>query len=145
MVEQPRHWFCRPDPRDTFYFHGLSGLVARAFRAYFRLRPKLKSAVDALFEMRDLDEQRAIYDARIAAALWTPGLNWTLSRQITLSMLGVPHPQRKEVQRQHPQGVPGFVREAIEYVFRHLPVWNNYFWARLSARSLHAATAARSI
>jgi S-adenosylmethionine-diacylglycerol 3-amino-3-carboxypropyl transferase len=123
------HWFCRPDPRDTFYFHGLSGFVARAFRAYFRLRPTLKSAVDALFDTRDLEEQRAIYDARIASSLWTPGLNWTLSRQITLSMLGVPHPQRKEVQAQHAHGVAGFVREAIEYVFRSLPVWNNYFWA----------------
>jgi S-adenosylmethionine-diacylglycerol 3-amino-3-carboxypropyl transferase len=123
------HWFCRPDQRDTFYFHGLSGFVARAFRAYFRLRPQLKSAVEALFETRDLDEQRTIYDVRVAPALWTPGLNWTLSRQITLSMLGVPHPQRKEVRAQHSKGVPGFVREAIEYVFRHLPVWNNYFWA----------------
>lgn len=65
------HWFCRPDPRDTFYFHGLSGFVARAFRAYFRLRPQLKSGVDALFETRDLDEQRAIYDVRVAPALWT--------------------------------------------------------------------------
>jgi S-adenosylmethionine-diacylglycerol 3-amino-3-carboxypropyl transferase len=123
------HWFCHPDPRDTFYFHGLSGFVARAFRAYFRLRPQLKAAVDALFETRDLDEQRAIYDARVAPALWTPGLNWTLSRQVTLSLLGVPHPQRKEVQAQHPQGVAGFVRESIDYVFRHLPLWKNYFWA----------------
>ena len=98
-------------------------------RAYFRLRPQLKSAVDAVFETRDLEEQRAIYDARVALALWTRGLNWTLSRQITLSVLGVPHPQRKEVRAQHPQGVSGFVREAIEYVFRHLPAWNNYFWA----------------
>ena len=23
----------------------------------------------------------------------------------------------------------GFIREAIEYVFRNLPVWNNYFWS----------------
>jgi S-adenosylmethionine-diacylglycerol 3-amino-3-carboxypropyl transferase len=122
------HWFCRPDPRDTFYFHGLSGFVARAFRAYFRLRPRLKSAVDELFATRDLGHQRAHYDEHIARQLWTPGLNWTLSRQITLSMLGVPHPQRKEVQAQHPQGVAGFVREAIEYVFRQLPVRNNYFW-----------------
>jgi S-adenosylmethionine-diacylglycerol 3-amino-3-carboxypropyl transferase len=122
------HWFCRRDPRDTFYFHGLSGFVARAFRAYFRLRPRLKLAVDELFETRDLDQQRAHYDEHIAQQLWTPGLNWTLSRQITLSMLGVPHPQRKEVEAQHPRGVAGFVRDSIEYLVRNLPVRNNYFW-----------------
>ena len=55
--------------------------------------------------------------------------NWTLSRQFTLNMLGVPHPQRREVQNQHERGVAGFVRESVEYVFRQLPVWTNYFWS----------------
>jgi len=26
------------------------------------------------------------------------------------------------------RGVAGFVRESVEYVFRQLPVWTNYFW-----------------
>jgi S-adenosylmethionine-diacylglycerol 3-amino-3-carboxypropyl transferase len=56
-------------------------------------------------------------------------MNWTLSRQITMSLLGVPHPQRKQVQAQHARGVAGFVRDAVEYVFRQLPIWTNYFWA----------------
>jgi S-adenosylmethionine-diacylglycerol 3-amino-3-carboxypropyl transferase len=43
-------------------------------------------------------------------------------------MLGVPHPQRKEVERQHAGGVAAFAREAFEYVARSLPVWTNYFW-----------------
>jgi S-adenosylmethionine-diacylglycerol 3-amino-3-carboxypropyl transferase len=46
-----------------------------------------------------------------------------------MSLLGVPHAQRKEVERQHAMGVAGFIREAIEYVARHLPFWTNYFWA----------------
>jgi S-adenosylmethionine-diacylglycerol 3-amino-3-carboxypropyl transferase len=60
--------------------------------------------------------------------MWKPEVNWTLSRQITMSMLGVPHAQRKQVQEQHVQGVAGFVRESLEYVLRQLPVWTNYFW-----------------
>ena len=44
-----------------------------------------------------------------------------------MSMLGVPHPQRKEVERQHADGIGGSVREAVEYVMRRLPVWTNYF------------------
>ena len=61
--------------------------------------------------------------------IWTPGINWILSRQLTMSLLGVPHPQRREVQRQHESGVAGFVRDCVTYVFRQLPVWNNYFWS----------------
>jgi len=122
-------WFCEADPRDSFYFHGLAGLVARGFRGYLSLRPELRRAVQNLLEAQSLAEQQEIYDRRVQPLMWTPGMNWTLSRQITMSFLGVPHPQRKEVQRQHENGVAGFVREAIEYVFRQLPVWNNYFWS----------------
>jgi S-adenosylmethionine-diacylglycerol 3-amino-3-carboxypropyl transferase len=43
-------------------------------------------------------------------------------------MVGVPHPQRKEVERQHAGGVAGFVRDSLEYVARQLPMWTNYFW-----------------
>ena len=119
-------WFT--SPLGSFYYHGLAGQVARAFRAYFRLRPKLAGEVQALFEARDLATQRDIYDRHIALAMWTPAMKWVLGRQFTLSLLGVPHPQRRLVQAQHPDGVAGFVREAIEYVFRQLPVADNYFW-----------------
>ncbi len=119
-------WFC--NPRGSFYFHGLSGIVAKAFHAYLGVRPRLAASIAELFDTRSLDDQRRVYDSRVQPLMWTPGLNWTLSRQLTMSMLGVPHPQRKEVQQQHERGVAGFVRESIEYVFRQLPVWTNYFW-----------------
>ncbi|MDD4880897.1 MAG: BtaA family protein [Gallionellaceae bacterium] len=119
-------WFT--SPLGSFYYHGLSGLVARAFRTYFRLRPRLSGEIRDLFESDDLASQRAIYDQRIAPALWTPAMKWVLGRQFTMSLLGVPHPQRRLVQAQHEDGVAGFVREAIEYVFRQLPVADNYFW-----------------
>jgi S-adenosylmethionine-diacylglycerol 3-amino-3-carboxypropyl transferase len=122
-------WFCQKDVRDTFYHFGLSGLVARAFRAYLRVRPRLREAIAAMFEARSLEEQRGIYDRRIEPLMWSKGMKWTLSRQITMSLLGVPHAQRKEVERQHALGVAGFIREAIEYVARHLPIGTNYFWA----------------
>ena len=120
-------WF--GNPHGSFYFHGLSGIVARAFRGYLRVRPRLAAGIAELFETRSLAEQREVYDRRVRPLIWTPTVNWTLSRQFTMSMLGVPHPQRKEVEQQHERGVAGFVREAIEYVFRQLPIWTNYFWA----------------
>jgi S-adenosylmethionine-diacylglycerol 3-amino-3-carboxypropyl transferase len=119
-------WFT--SPLGSFYYHGLSGLVARGFRAYLRLRPKLATAVRDLFAADDLAHQREIYDQRVAPALWTPGLKWVLGRHLTLSLLGVPHPQRRLVQAQHPDGVAGFAREALEYVLRELPLADNYFW-----------------
>jgi S-adenosylmethionine-diacylglycerol 3-amino-3-carboxypropyl transferase len=119
-------WF--GNPRGSFYFHGLSGIVARTFHAYLKIRPRLAASIAELFETRSLDDQRYVYDTRVNPLIWTPGLNWTLSRQLTMSMLGVPHAQRKEVLQQHELGVAGFVRECIDYVFRQLPVWTNYFW-----------------
>ena len=122
------HWFCGTAGRDSFYFYGLAGIVARGFRAYLDFRPELRLAVHSLLESRNLSEQQDIYDRRVHPLMWTRGMNWALSRQLTLSLLGVPHPQRKEVQRQHEDGVSGFIRESIEYVFRSLPVRENYFW-----------------
>jgi S-adenosylmethionine-diacylglycerol 3-amino-3-carboxypropyl transferase len=123
------HWFTQRDAAGSFYFFGLSGRVARAFRLYLRARPRLRTALDALFGCRDLEEQRATYDHAVAPQLWSPGMQWALSRQLTLSLLGVPGAQHDEVRRQHPGGVPGFVRDCIDYVFRALPVWTNYFWS----------------
>lgn len=121
-------WFYQSDARDTFYFFGMSGMAARAFRGYLRLRPRLRDGLEALLAASSLDEQRAIYAERVEPLMWGKHVNWMLSRQITMSMLGVPRPQRQEVERQHSDGIPGFVREALAYVARELPVRSNYFW-----------------
>jgi S-adenosylmethionine-diacylglycerol 3-amino-3-carboxypropyl transferase len=123
------HWFCGPNARDSFYYRGLSGAVARGFRGYLALQPRLRDALEALLDARSLDQQREIYDARVARLLWTRPVRWTLSRQLTMSMLGVPRAQREEVERQHAGGVAAFVREAVDYVARSLPMWRNYFWS----------------
>ncbi|MGE5155157.1 MAG: DUF3419 family protein [Bdellovibrio bacteriovorus] len=121
------HWFA--PGRGGLYLQGLAGKVARAFHAYLRVQPRLAASVSALFGASSLEEQKDIYDRCVSSRLWSPGLNWTLSRQLTLSLLGVPHAQRKEVEAQHQRGVAGFIREALEYVFRELPVWTNYFYS----------------
>lgn len=122
------HWFTHADPEKTFYFHGLAGIVARGFRGYVAMRPGLREALKAFAGSHTLEEQREHYDRRVAPRLWTRPLNWMLARQLTMSLLGVPHPQRKEVERQHSGGVAGFVRESLDYVARELPVRTNYFW-----------------
>ncbi|MBI1394732.1 MAG: DUF3419 family protein [Betaproteobacteria bacterium] len=122
------HWFTHPEREGSFYFHGLSGVVARAFRLLLRLRPALADAVDAMLDARSLDEQRDIYECRVRPRLWQGPMRWILSRQITMSMLGVPHPQRREVESQHTDGVAGYIRSSIDYVLRTFPIRENYFW-----------------
>lgn len=119
-------WFT--SRRGSFYYHGLAGFVARGFNSYFRLRPQLADNVRELFATKDLGTQRRIYDEQIAPELWTPTINLVLGRQLTMSLIGVPHSQRKLMQAQHPGGVAGYIRDAIDYVFRNLPVTENYFW-----------------
>lgn len=119
-------WFT--NPRASFYFHGLSGLVVRGVRQYFRLRPRLGRAMESLVGAKDLSEQQAIYDTQVAPLLWNKIVNWIISRQLVMSLLGVPYPQRKLVEAHHEKGLAGFIRQAVEYVFRQLPLQDNYFW-----------------
>ncbi len=122
-------WFSARERRNTFYHFGLSGRMARVLRAYVNSRKGLAEAIEQAFAAADLSEQRAIYDSKVCPRLWSGLVNWTLRRQVTMSMLGVPASQRFEVERQHANGVPGFVRDAVDYVFRELPLATNYFWS----------------
>jgi S-adenosylmethionine-diacylglycerol 3-amino-3-carboxypropyl transferase len=128
--DQRQAWFLNSEySQGTFFYRGLSGSVARSFRAYLALRPRLRESIDQLFAARSIEEQRAVYDSEVKPLVWSRAINWALSRQVTMSMLGVPHPQRKEVVAQHAGGVAGFVRESLEYVLRELPLTSNYFYS----------------
>lgn len=122
------HWFQGNARGVGFYHRGLAGMVAQAFQCYFRLRPRLKYALDELFAAPDMRSQRAMYDRSVSPLLWRPGVNRVLSSRVTLSLLGVPREQHAEVRRQHIGGVAGFVRECVDYIARELPLADNYFW-----------------
>lgn len=124
--DERTHWFTSRDA--GFYFRGLSGLVARGVRAYFAARPRLGEAVADLLGARDLAQQRAIYDRRVAPQLWNGAVNWLISRRSMMSLLGVPSAQRRLVEAQHAGGAAGYIRAAIQYVCRQLPLADNYFW-----------------
>ncbi|SDD47428.1 DUF3419 family protein [Aquimonas voraii] len=123
-----RHWRWFESPRGSFYFHGLSGLAARGFHTFLKLQPRLREHFEALFACRTVAEQRALYDREIAPRLWSRPFNWLLSRQFVMNLLGVPYPQRKLVEAQHPDRIAGFIRASLEYVIRELPLGDNYFW-----------------
>ena len=114
--------------RSSFYFHGLSGLAAYGARRWFAWRPRLKDALERLFQADTLDEQAAIYHQEVKPRIWTPLTRRVLSSQWLMSLLGVPHAQRRLVEAQHGGAVSGFIEDAIEYVATQLPLRDNYFW-----------------
>jgi S-adenosylmethionine-diacylglycerol 3-amino-3-carboxypropyl transferase len=122
------HWFSGRGWRDSFYFHGLSGLVARLVRQLLCFRPSLRRAMDDLLDTTDLDTQQHIYDTRIEPRLWGKAMRWAVSRRSTMSLLGVPYPQAHAVAGSHGEGIAGFIRSCIRTVLRDLPLWTNYFW-----------------
>jgi len=123
-----RHWRWFKSPYGSFYFHGLSGLAARGFAAFLKLQPRLRESFQRLFEADSIEVQRRIYRDEIASRLWSRPFNWLLSRQLVMNLLGVPYPQRKLIEAQHPERIAGFIRAALEYVICELPLKRNYFW-----------------
>jgi S-adenosylmethionine-diacylglycerol 3-amino-3-carboxypropyl transferase len=126
--DRRQHWFLARGWRRTFYFHGLSGLAARLVHSWVGRDRPLRDGLAALLDAPDLGRQRETYDRDVAPRLWTAGLEWMLARRSTLSLLGVPHAQRSELEASHPGGAAGFIRAAVDTVFRDLPLRDNYFW-----------------
>lgn len=121
-------WFQLGNSHKGFYYRGLTGRFAKAFQVYLSMNSALKESIEELMESTEIERQRQIYDDQIQQHLWSNKMNWILSRQFTMNILGVPHPQRKEVENQHTNGVAAFIRDAIEFVFRQIPISTNYFW-----------------
>lgn len=114
--------------RPTFYFHGTSGLFARLINFYIDRVAKVRDAVTAIFAANTVDEQRHIYDSWLRDAFWKRFIRWAVGRDTTLSLLGVPRPQRQQVEKDYVGGIAKFIEDSIESVFACLPIGDNYFW-----------------
>jgi S-adenosylmethionine-diacylglycerol 3-amino-3-carboxypropyl transferase len=114
--------------RRSFYYRGTSGLLAKLVLVNAQVLHRLRDPIEVLLEARTIEEQRAVYESSIRDRLWTPWLRWFLSRSVTLSLIGVPGPQRDQITTQYPGGVARFIRDAVEKVVTELPFSDNYFW-----------------
>jgi S-adenosylmethionine-diacylglycerol 3-amino-3-carboxypropyl transferase len=112
----------------SFYFRGTSGLVARMANAYVDHVARARDAVEEALAAPDLDRQRAVYERRLRHAIWTPLFRWAVDRDVTMSLVGVPQAQRRQLDAESPGGLPGFIEAAVEAVFTRLPLADNYFW-----------------
>jgi S-adenosylmethionine-diacylglycerol 3-amino-3-carboxypropyl transferase len=113
--------------RNSFYFRGTSGFFAKVMLDRARIFQRLREPLEQLLAAQTVEEQREIYHSKIRDKFWTPGVKWVLARHLTLSLIGVPHPQRQELLG-HYGGIAGFIRSCLEAVLCELPLKDNYFW-----------------
>jgi S-adenosylmethionine-diacylglycerol 3-amino-3-carboxypropyl transferase len=114
--------------RPSFYFRGSSGVFATFIRAYLRSNRTLRRSIDNLLCADTLEDQREIYQEVVKPRLWRGLLRWVLGRDLTLAMVGVPQPQREQIDRTYPGGVVKFIEHCLDSVFSTIPLKDNYFW-----------------
>lgn len=114
--------------RKTFYYRGTSGSFARLIRIYVERMIKVREPIDHLFSARTVEEQQRIYREELKEKFWTGFLKFAMNRDTTLSMLGVPKAQRRQIELQYEGGVVKFIQDCLESVFTKLPIHDNYFW-----------------
>jgi S-adenosylmethionine-diacylglycerol 3-amino-3-carboxypropyl transferase len=123
--DRRRRWF---HARRSFYFRGSSGQVARAMNWYLDKVAKVRPELTRLLSAATVEEQRAIYSNGVRERFWRPMVRRFVGHDATLAMLGVPGPQRRQVELSHDGGIATFIQRSIETVLTELPIHDNYFW-----------------
>ena len=116
------------NPRRTFYYRGTSGAFARFIKVYSDRIIKVRPQIDALLAASSLEEQREIYHKYLRDKFWTKLIRFAMKRDATLSMVGVPKAQRRQIETQYEGGIIQFLQDCLDSVFGELPLSDNYFW-----------------
>jgi S-adenosylmethionine-diacylglycerol 3-amino-3-carboxypropyl transferase len=77
---------------------------------------------------KTLDEQKAVWNDEIKSKFWKGLIKFAMGRDATLSMLGVPKAQRRQIDNQYEGGIVKFVEDCLDNVFTKVPIHDNYFW-----------------
>jgi S-adenosylmethionine-diacylglycerol 3-amino-3-carboxypropyl transferase len=123
----------------SFYFRGTSGGFAWLVNFYVDRVVQLRPSIDSLLAAGSLHEQREIYENHLHDRFWSRTMRFLMSRDATLSLVGVPPAQRKQVETQYEGGILKFVHDCVESVFAQLPLADNYFW-RVYMQGQYTAT-----
>jgi S-adenosylmethionine-diacylglycerol 3-amino-3-carboxypropyl transferase len=121
-------FFCGRGWRRSFYFRGTSGTFARLMNGYLDRVARVRDDVEEILGAKTIEEQREIYERNLRDSVWTRWVRWAVGRDMTLSLLGVPRPQRQQVERDYAGGIAKFIEDCVEAVFMRLPLRDNYFW-----------------
>ena len=116
------------NPRRSFYFRGTSGAFARMINVYVDRICRVRPQIDDLLSATSVEEQARIYHEELQDRFWSRSIKFAMNRDTTLSMVGVPKAQRRQVETQYEGGIIKFVQDCVEAVFANLPLSDNYFW-----------------
>jgi S-adenosylmethionine-diacylglycerol 3-amino-3-carboxypropyl transferase len=114
--------------RRPFYFRGTSGGFARMVNLYVDKVIRVRPYVSAILDAETVEEQRRIYEDHLRDRFWSKPMCFAMNRDTTLSLVGVPRAQRRQVERDYQGGIVKFVQDCVEAVFAELPLKDNYFW-----------------
>ncbi|MCL2710909.1 MAG: BtaA family protein, partial [Planctomycetaceae bacterium] len=112
--------------RKSFYYCGTTGLFARLMNSIVD-KTGMRADVHEILNAATLEEQQQIWQ-RLREKLWSRKVKFIMNRDTTLSLLGVPLSQRKQIETQYEGGVVKFVQDCLDSVFGTLPIKDNYFW-----------------
>jgi S-adenosylmethionine-diacylglycerol 3-amino-3-carboxypropyl transferase len=112
--------------RRSFYFCGTTGAFARLINTIID-RTKMRAGVHDILNAQSLEEQRHIW-SYLRKKLWSRLVKFLMNRDTTLSLLGVPQAQRKQIETQYEGGIVKFIQDCLDSVFGTLPIQDNYFW-----------------
>lgn len=115
-------------PGKSFYYRGTSGSFARMICLYIDRVIRVRPWVDACLEAATVPEQREIYEKYLKEKFWSRTMRFAMNRDTTLSMVGVPKAQRRQVEMQYQGGIIKFLQDCLEAVFCKMPLADNYFW-----------------
>ena len=134
LREWPRQYWDRwidffdANNRRPFYFRGTSGTFAMLVNLYLNRVAKLRPRINELLECTTLDQQQEVYDRHLRERIWSRPMRFAMRRDTVLSLLGIPRPQRYQIETQYSGGLSQFVRDCLDAVFARLPLVDNYFW-----------------
>jgi len=113
---------------QSFYFRGTTGWFAQWINLYIDRVGRCRDSIEAAFHAPSIEHQQEIYKRDLYPRVWGPAIRWLLRRDATLALLGVPWPQRRQLDLEYAGGVAGFVEDSLRAVFAELPLVDNYFW-----------------
>jgi S-adenosylmethionine-diacylglycerol 3-amino-3-carboxypropyl transferase len=116
----------------NFYRHGLLGHFLGAGHALARLHGVDPSVI---LEARSLDEQRRLYEERLAPIFDKPLVRWMMKQPASLYGLGIPPAQYRALAGDSPRGIGAVLSQRVERLACDFAVADNYFaWQAFGRR-----------
>lgn len=114
--------------KKSFYYHGTSGIAAWIMvKALFQARPQLRRLAERLLDSLSLREQKEIY-SHLEPEIWGRISSWLVRQPTLMAFLGVPRAQIALIEKSHPRGLEGYVKDKLRHVMTEVPIYDNYFW-----------------